>query len=121
MAWFAAHAIVYFSLKQGIQNVFTVWENVYVIQAPTSEEALKQAFELGNKENGDDNGSLSVDGQPAERVFAGIRKVTAVSHQSMDETLSSGDEITFSEYQVEDQEAINTLVKGEAINIKYLD
>ena len=50
MAWFAAHAIIYFKIKDNPQDVFTVWENVYLIQAESSELALSEALRLGTRD-----------------------------------------------------------------------
>ena len=121
MAWFAAHAIIYFKTKDKPQDLFTVWENVYLVQAENSDLALSEARLLGKLEEGDDDNSLTVDDQPAIRVFAGIRKVVSVSHVKIDGHLSSGDEITYSEFQVKDELEVQQLANDESVFLRYLD
>lgn len=120
MAWFAAHAIIYFKIKDNPQDVFTVWENVYLIQAESSELALSEALRLGTRDEGDDDNSLTVDDQPAIRVFAGIRKVVSVSHIEIDGQLTNGDEITYSEFQVENEEDAKKLANDEEVFVRYV-
>jgi len=115
MAWFAAHAIMYFKLKSGVQDCFTIWENVYLIEAENSDEAWAK------QEEGDSDGSLLVDEQPATQVFAGIRKMITVSHWEEEGQLKHGDEITYSEFQVSDEKSIRELVDGEEVSVEYIE
>lgn len=109
MAWFAAHAIMYFKLKSGLQDSFTIWENVYLIEADNSDEALEKAKAWASREEGDSDDTLRVDGQPATQVFAGIRKMITISHWEEEGQLKHGDEITYSEFQVSDEKSIREL------------
>ena len=121
MAWFAAHAIMYFKLKSGEQDRFTIWENVYLIEAENSDEALEKAKAWAKQEEGDSDGSLRVDDQPATLVFAGIRKMITVSHWEEEGHLRHGDEITYSEFQVSDEKSIRELVDGEEVSVEYIE
>jgi hypothetical protein len=120
MAWYAAHAIMYFKLKSGVQDSFTIWENVYLIEAENSDEALSKAKAWAKQEEGEDE-TLRVDGQPATQVFAGIRKLIEVSHWDEEGRLKHGDEITYSVLQVTDEQSIRELVKGEEVAITYIE
>jgi hypothetical protein len=121
MAWFAAHAIMYFRLKSGVQDSFTIWENVYLIEAKNSDEAWQKAEAWAKQEEGDSNGSLRIDDQPATLIFAGIRKIITVSHWEEEGQLRHGDEITYSEFQVSDEKSIRKLVDGEEVSIEYIE
>lgn len=121
MPWFAAHAIVYFKLKSGSQDRFTVWENVYLIEAQNKDEAWEKAETWARQQESYDDDSLKQDGQSATSVFAGIRKLMTVFHWEEEGRLRNGDEITFSEFQVPDEESIRELVKGEEVSVEYID
>ncbi|MBP6822211.1 MAG: DUF4288 domain-containing protein [Acidobacteria bacterium] len=121
MPWYAAHAIMYFKLKSHIQDCFTVWENVYLIEAPNSDEALVKAEVWAKEHEGDDDNSLRIGGQPATLVFAGIRKLITVSHWDKEGQLCSQDEVTYSEFQVPDEETVLRLGKGEEVTIDYIE
>ncbi|HEY2589848.1 MAG TPA: hypothetical protein VGI81_29155 [Tepidisphaeraceae bacterium] len=116
MPWYAAHAIMYFRLKSGPQDRFSVWENVLLIEAAEGEDPWPKAIERAKRDEGDDEGSLTWGGRPAERRFAGIRKIL-----SIDGPLASGDELTFSELLVTDEESLRRLAAGEPVNVEYVD
>jgi hypothetical protein len=109
MAWYAAHAIMYFKLKGVAQERFTIWENVFLIESEDNDSAFAKAVEWAKREEGDSDGSLTVNDQPATLVFAGIRKLITVSHWEQEGKLSHGDEITYSEFQVSNEASIREL------------
>ncbi len=121
MAWYAAHAIMYFKLKSGVQDRYTVWDNVFLIEAEDSDSAWAKAAEWAKREEGDSDGSLTVDDQPATLVFAGIRKLITVSHWQEEGKLNHGDEITYSQLQVSDEESVRKLANGEEVTVEYLE
>src|SRR5690348_2794948 len=105
MPWFAASVVMYFRLKDEQQDAFSVWENVYLIDAPNAAQARAKAEALGRMEEGDEDGSLMLDGKPAEQVFGGVRKVITPSppllSTSVDtEKLEDGMEATYSSFTV---------------------
>lgn len=119
MAWFSAHAILYFKLKSGAQDRFSVWDNVYLIEAEDVDGAWEKAEARARQEEGDDDGTLSVDGQPATLVYAGILKMSEVAHAGEDGRLRSGDEITYSEFEVSGEESIRALMAGEEVTVTF--
>ena len=126
MPWFAAHVIVYFQWTDGPQSRFNVYENVHLIEAADGTAARARAEVLGRREAGDDRGTLRETDNagvvhPTRRVFAGVRKVLTVAHEREDEQLGTDDEVTFSEFQVDDQQAIQRLASGEAVALTYTD
>lgn len=112
---------MYFKLKSGVQATFTIWENVYLIEADDSDQAWEKALAWAKQGEGDDDGSLRVDDQPATQVFAGIRKMITVSHWEENGELRHGDEITYSEFQVSDENLIQKLVRGEEVSVEYIE
>jgi hypothetical protein len=46
MAWFAAHAIMYFRLKSGGPQRYRVWENIYLVDATDSRQAWDRGIEM---------------------------------------------------------------------------
>ena len=119
MTWFAAHAVMYFKLKGGAQGGCTVWENVYLIEAEDIDAAWERAEARARQEEGDDDGSLTFDDRPATCVFAGLRKMSEVAHGEEDGRLRSGDEITYSEFEVPDEASVRAYVGGEEVLVRY--
>jgi hypothetical protein len=123
MSWYTAHLITYFKLKNVPQDTYTVWENVILVEAIDEAEALTKAQEFGELEaklDAEDE-TLTVDDQPAVTIFVGVRKIVTVFHRGQKATLESGDEVTFNEFVVTDQESIKKLVAGEDVMVNYTE
>jgi len=120
MAWYAASAILCVKFKDGVQDCYPVWENVYLIEAETDGEAFRLAEERAREAEGDSSGSFRWDGRPATWVFAGLRKLLTVSHEAPP-ALGSGDELTFSEFELADQRALERLVAGGEVGVTYME
>jgi hypothetical protein len=119
MAWFAAHLICYFKYREGKQDVFPVWENVYLVEAEDSDSAWEKAEKLA-EEMETDSETLELNDKPAQYVYAGIRKLISVFHWE-EGILKHGDEITYSEFNVFDEKDIQKLVDGEEVKIEYIE
>jgi hypothetical protein len=75
LKWFWCYLIQMTVQKAKLHNAETIveiWKNLVVVQASTYEEAISKATEFGLREQGDDRGSLRLDGKPALRKFLGI-------------------------------------------------
>jgi hypothetical protein len=121
MPWFAASVIMHIRYKDGIQDKYPVWENVLLIDAPTSEEALQKAERAGREREGDSDGSLTWEGRPAEWVYSGIRKLITVSNPNSIENIpDDGAEVSYSEFEVPDDISLSRLVKGEEVPVLYV-
>ena len=46
MTWYSASAIFYFEYKDGKQDDYLVWENVYLLEASSVDEARSKANQL---------------------------------------------------------------------------
>jgi hypothetical protein len=124
MAWFAASVVMYFRLKDGPQDEFSIWENVYLIDAPDGAQAHAKAEALGKLGEGDDDGSLRLDGKPAEQVFGGVRKVLScapsLTGQAVDNSVvEDGMEATFSTFTVGSREDLEAFIRGESVQVIY--
>jgi len=121
MAWFAAHTIFYFEVKDGPQDSFSIWENVYLIRGIDSDDAWEKAAIWARENEGDSDGSLLWNERPATLRFAGIRKLISVSHWEGEGRLEHRDEITYSEFEVADRESIDRLVAGDEVDLRYVE
>jgi hypothetical protein len=120
MAWFAAHAIMYFELTDGPQDGYQVYEIIFLVRAETPEEGYAKARELARRDEGDDRSSLRLGNRPARLVFGGIRKLVSVLHEHSDGQIGDGDEITYSELVVPDRKALQRLIADEDVDVEYI-
>lgn len=124
MAWFAASVVMYFRLKDEPQAEFYVWENVYLIDAPDAAVARAKAEALGKLEEGDDDGSLKLNGKPAEQVFGGVRKVLTCAPSLLSDSidnarLEDGTEATYSAFTVSNRQDLEAFIRGEPVRVVY--
>ena len=124
MTWYAAHTIVSIRPIKPGKGQIVVYENVTLIEASDENEATVKARRHGEASTVQD-GTLSIDGEPAVSSFIGIRKIIAVSNpwplnQDSDRP-GDGTEITYSKCKVKAQRALSRLVNGEETSIDYLE
>lgn len=120
--WFCAHAVFYYRLRNSKQTVFLVHENVLLIHASDSESALARAEALAREhEDIREDGSLQVEGEAADYVFAGIRKVIEVelNPETAEGKLMSDIELTYSVFELDSQRALNDLALGKTTRLLY--
>jgi hypothetical protein len=120
MAWYAGHAILFVEWKDGHQPKYPVWENIYLIQADSAEEALRLTRVRGEEDAGDSGGEFTWEGRPARWVMAGVRKV--VECDEMDSGgIGHGIELSYSEFEVKDRESVENLAKLVRVAVDYVD
>jgi hypothetical protein len=119
MTWYAAHVILYIVFKEGQQDSYPVWENVFIVEGADEETARTRAEDLGRQGEGDSNGSLKWEGRPASWVFAGVRKL--VSCDSDPEPPRHGTEVTYSEFSVDGLGTLKELAAGRRVRINDYD
>jgi hypothetical protein len=119
MNWFAAHLIMWVKIKGKRQTRFPCWENIVLIEAESEGKAFAKSEKRGHQEEGDCNGTFRWCGQPASWVFGGVRKL--VLCEDPENRPLDGSEITYTEIEVESKEALEKLVSGEPVAVKYLD
>jgi hypothetical protein len=115
--WFAAHVIMYFKYKDGNQDSYTVWENVFLVEAASTDEAFEKAARLGRADEGDSQGSLTCDDRPATLTYAGVRKVVRVGY-GVDDKPVDGEEVTDNVLLVKDAKAFARLVEGKPVVVR---
>lgn len=121
--WFCAHVIIWMKYKDGIQDEYPLWENVYLIKANTEDEAWEKAEKKGREECEDDDG-LEVDGRPARWTYGGVRKLISVIDSGcfecqIDESMEDIIELTWSEFSVPDKASLDKLIDGKPVIINY--
>ena len=117
MSWFAAHLILYVKLKEQSQKRFPVWENIVLIKAGSEDEALAKAECSGRAAEGDDAGTFRWGGQAAAWVFAGVRKLTVC--QDPEKRPGDGTEISYTEMEVNSEKAVEQLVEGQTVAVRF--
>jgi hypothetical protein len=119
--WYAAHVIMYFKFKDGVQDSFTVYENIFLVEASSTDEGFQKAARFAEADEGDDHASLTCDGRPATRTFAGIRKLVQVDGgmADLDDRPVDGAEVTYSVFEVKNEKALKRLVAGKAVTVRY--
>ncbi len=120
MTWYAAHLLFYMKLKHKRQRRFHAYENIVLISAKTVEEAFAKA----EKRAGEDafmqpDDSLRYGGEPAEFVFAGIRKLTLCMDE--DKRPTDGTEVTYIELDVASKADLEKLMRCEPVSVRIED
>ena len=119
LRWFAAHVLMVLRAKDGAQHAFPVMENIVLIQASDSDAAFSVATEHGRSEETDSQGTQRLaDGRPAAWRFLGIRKVITCDFDG--EPTSRG-EVSYSQFSVHTEHALQLLAEGGAVDITYED
>jgi len=122
MTWYGVSAVIAFRFKDGPQDVWPVWENVYLVSADSPEEAEAKAVALARVTQGDDDGSLMCNGRAATREFRGVRKVMTVQNvRAPEDDPVDGAEITFSTVELGSEDLLQDLVDGKPVPVKYVE
>lgn len=119
MNWYAAHLIEYFKYKKGRQRSFLVWENVVLVRAPSSEEAIAKAERIGRKEEAVNDESLRIGVHPAKRVFAGVRKVVLCVEP--EKRPSNGTEVSYTQMILPSERLVHQLADGKDVSVTLDD
>jgi len=118
--WYSASIIFFFEYKDGKQDDYVVWENTYLLQANSDEEARKKADEYGRQYEGDSNGTLTLEGRPVIQKYGGIRKLMEATNSiNIEQNALEGAEITYSEFVVEDRKTLDDLISGKTVKLFY--
>jgi hypothetical protein len=113
--WYAAHILMYVKRKKAHGKI-PVWENIVLIKAESEKAAFAKAQERGKQDEGDDDGTFLWAGEPAEWVFAGVRKLTLC--EDPEKRPTDGTEISYTEMEVDSERALANLVAGKSAAVK---
>ena len=105
--------------KDGYQDRYPVWENYILVEATSPKEAWEKAAQRGREDEGDSQGSFTWEERPATWVFAGIRKVIRCEIPGVQPT--SGMEMSYSEFEVATEDALQKLVAGDPVEVTYVE
>jgi hypothetical protein len=117
--WYAAHLLMYVKRKSKTPGTIPVWENIVLIKAESEEAAFEKAQERGKQDEGDDDGAFLWAGEPAEWVFAGVRKLTLC--EDPEKRPGDGCEISYTEMEVASEQALRALVEGKPATVQVTD
>lgn len=92
-----------------------------MISGDNYNQALDITRQRAEEDAGDSNGTFTWNGHPSEWVFAGIRKLIKVAHNSLTEEPSNGDEISYSEFELPNLNAVMELANGESVRLEYIE
>jgi len=124
MAWYAAHLIEYFKVKEGHQDIFPVWENIILLQADSPTEAIKLAQQMGEEKYSVPDDSWHVDDKPAVKIFLGVRMVVECDNDDIDNPdaeLKSGTELTYIKMLVASEDDVLKLARGDSVTVTRED
>lgn len=124
MTWFAASVLIAMRTVEMNEGPIQVYENVVLMEAGTTEEALEIARqEADGVVKLDDN--LTIDGKPATRSFVGIRKLITIRNPGgLDpdqDPPNTGTELTYSLFEVQTESDLLSLGQGNPVNVTYLE
>jgi hypothetical protein len=126
MTWYAASIIVAFRTEQKDRSPILVHENVILIEASNDDEAMakaKAAGEYQTQPGASEN--LRIDNRAAHLEFIGVRKLITVSNpsplsQDKDRPVD-GTEVTYSEFELADEDALVRLSNGDEVTLRYIE
>jgi len=132
MTWYAAHIIQCAKFLDGVQDKYPCYENIVLVEAESPDRAREEAIKIGRTDYDTYQGSSDEkqrswwEGRPVEWVFAGIRKLIACTNMSgelsgLDPEFrpNHGTEITYSQLEVDSEDALNKLISGDGVVVLY--
>ncbi len=117
--WYAAHILMYVKRPGKLHGKIPVWENIVLIKANSEEAAFAKAEQRGKQDEGNDDGTFRWHGERAAWVYAGIRKMTLC--EDSERRPGDGSEVSYTEMEVNSQQALWSLLEGKPIAVKVMD
>jgi hypothetical protein len=116
--WYAVHAFLYFKYKDGLQDEYFGYENIYLIKAESVEEARTKGTARAREDEGDDNASITSNGRPAARTFAGILKIVDCEDLDLETgEPTNGTELSYSELTLPNKREFDKYVSGQSATV----
>jgi hypothetical protein len=121
--WFSVHAIFYFELLDEPQSSYLVHENVYLVNAIDGDAAEEIGAQVAlDAQDLSEDGHLELNEKKVRYVYAGIRKVIEVEPREEGNEFTAQPqavEVTYSVYEVDSLEQVQSLARGEMIEVMY--
>jgi hypothetical protein len=122
MTWYAAHIIMQVQFKEAKQYKFPVWENVFLIEASSDDDALRKAEEIGESLEGDSHGTFLWEDIPSKWVFRGVKKLNVLSNPAdIENKPGDGCEVTYTTLEFSCENDMKKFVNGEVSEARILD
>ncbi len=117
MSWYVGHLLMLVKFKDGNQDKFPIWENIILIEASSTDEALLKGKEKGLADQSPSHNDFLWGNRPAYFVFAGIRKLIECTNP--DQQPSDGTEISYSQFEVDSHKSLEKLIAGDEVMVYY--
>jgi len=122
MRKYCVHALFVVEQLSGMQEVFPIWENVYVVEAAGFDEAFEIGERVGRKVE-EYTRDVYLGDLPALQRFRGIRRVVETDIFEGQELPVDEDgilEVTYTHYEVSGMVELNHLLEGEDAVVVYV-
>lgn len=97
-----------------------IWENVFLICGSNVQDVEDKmnnlAFEVQNA-----CGRVYLDGVVVSENYEGVRKIISAKEDDVYDMVMDGSEITYSRFEVSSYEDLLKFVKGEEVNVVYVE
>jgi len=122
MPWYGVHVVMAVRFKDGVQNEFPAWENVYLVEAGNPMLAEKKGRKIGEEFEGDSKGTFKWHGRPARWLFAGVRKSVEVSGRApLKNEPGDGTEVSYSTLEFDGEQSLRDYASGRPAAPKAID
>ena len=125
MTWYSASIIIAVRTEQQDGSPILVHENVILIEARNDDEAMEKAKTAGkNQVQPGVSENLRMGNRPAHLEFIGVRKLITVSNPSPlsqdKDRPDDGTEVTYSCFELPDEDALVRLSNGNDVTLRYI-
>lgn len=118
--WYSVHAFLYFKYKDGVQDDYFGWENIYLIEAQSPDEAREKGIARAKEDEGDCAGSLTSNGRPASLTFAGLVKFVECADLDLETGRPvDGTELSYSSVSLPSRREFESFVSGRTATVIY--
>ena len=122
MPWYGVHVVMAVRFKDGNQNEFPAWENVYLVEAGNPMLADKKGQKIGQQFEGDSKGTFQWNGRPASWVFVGVRKSVEISGRApLKNEPGDGTEVTYNTLEFDGEQGLRDYARGLPAAPKRID
>jgi len=122
MPWYGVHVVMAVRFKDGNQNAFPAWENLFLVEAATPAAAERRGQKLGQEIAGDAGGSMQWNGRAARWEFIGVRKSVEISGKApLKHEPGDGTEVSYNKMEFDGEQALRDYARGLSAAPKVID